>query len=308
MSNVVTPPQTTNFRMAGDDAPTPTYLLGPVGTRYRYCLNIMYDALADGMGYAISAGMPSQAPLDALAYAGQDRLIVQGPSETVTSYIARLQQWLDLWRHAGTSTGIMLALLSVALPAQPEIRTVQSTGDGVYSQWDTYAGGVAPFPPGSSIPTPPYRQLVTYNWEWDQLSQPYYAPRIYWRQWAIIYSIAGSPWPTPTKTWGSFTWGDGTCYGWGGTAAQAAALSAQAGAFRSAGVWVPWVIVSYDATMFDPALAFGSSKLPDGHWGFYGKVTSDPTYGSVYVSARPAATTCTIISPPPPQSGPIGLG
>ena len=325
MSNLPSP-STSAFRDLGDSI-SPSWLLGPVGSRYRYSMSVMYDTLADGMGYAIRAGLPEYAPPDALPYFAQDRLIIQGPSEPAASYIQRLVQWLDLWRHAGSSMSIMLAALGYVSPATPEVLMVQSAKDGSVTSWQTYQAGVEPFPRGQTNPTPPATQTIApANWAWDGLSQPYYAPWMRWRSWLVIFSLSGTPWPAPTKTWatgGSFTlsvvsdpvygtkyvnggtpgsagantfsWGDGTCWGWGGTVAQAAGLTAIARQWKSGGTWIPWIIVSYDATMFDQSQAFGSSKLPDGHWGYWGKVVSDATWGSVYVPARPAATTCSFV-------------
>lgn len=102
-----------------------------------------------------------------------------------------------------------------------------------------------------------------------------------------------------------FEWGDGTCWDWAGdgpgvsyqpAAGEASAFTAIAKQYKAANVWIPYVIVSYDATMFDPTQAFGSSKLPDGTWGTVAKVVTDSTWGSLYEASFPPGATCSFIA------------
>lgn len=312
-SNVIVPAPSTTFRDLATNPPPagicPTFLLGPVGQKYMYTCSVLYDALADGAGYAVRARFPQYAPEDALQWLAADRQIVRGPNESASHYVPRLIQWLDLWRHAGENLAIMLAVLGAVSPATPQVRMVQTSGETsvlwTRSQWDTYAAGADPFPPGQTDPTPPYRQYEQTsppvgphlgNWYWDSALDPFYAPWMRWRAWLIVYSLSGSPWAAPTATWGGGAkWGDGTCWGWAGTNADAVTLTEVVRQWKSAHCWVPWILITYDVTMFDPTQTFGSSKLPDGTWGHWGKVVSDPTYGSVYVAARPSASTVSFL-------------
>jgi hypothetical protein len=342
-SNVQVPAPTSNFRIIATSPPPngicPTYLAGPVGSRYLYSMAIIYDGLNDAAGYAVRARFPNYAPSDAYPWLAQDRQIFQGATETSTSYVARMIQWLDLWRHSGSSTGVLLGVLATMSPNMPQVLAVSSTGAGEYSSWDTYAAGVSPFPAGQTNPTPPAHYLAaTANFDWDGSSQPYYYPWVRWRKWVVIFSISGSPWPAPTATWASggslnvavvndatygtkyqnqspasaggtsCNWGDGTCWGWAGTAAQASALSQAVGTWKSAGCWYPWIVVTYDATTFDQSQAFGSAKLPNGLWGYNGRIVSDSTYGTKYLSARYPSSTATFIAGPVEAPGVLGLG
>lgn len=348
MSNaqIQIPAPTTTFRDLVTNVPpvgiVPTFLNGPVGSRYMYSMAIIYDALIDAAGYAIRAGLPHYAPSDALTWIGQDRLIFQGPNEPTASYIARLVQWLDLWRHAGTSTALLLAMRGAVAPLLPEVVAVASSGDSKYSRWDTYLKNVNPFPAGQTDPTPPdgYVRTPLANWDWDGAVLPFYFPWMYWRKWVILFSPPGdpqSPFAVPTKTWASggslnvsvvadaqfgslyenlspaspggtsFNWGDGTCWGWAGTAAQAGGLTTVITEWKSAGAWVPWILVSYDSTYFQqtnpPAV-----KNPDGTWGYWGVVSADATYGQVYQASRPACSTCTFIVGSQDGGGVLGQG
>lgn len=319
------------------------------GSRIGFSCIVSFDALLDAGGYAVLAGLPSRAPTDAYYWLGQDRQIFQGPNESNSGYVARLIQWLDLWRHAGSSTGIMLAMLGYMSPKQPKILTVQSAGDGSLSAWDTYQENSSPLPPGATNPTPPwhfvYAQGVHFtsgNWEWDRFSQPYYYPWMSWRKWIVIFSPPGdanSPWVAPTATWSpasgsvttsvvsdpvfgtvyqgsggsgtnatEFDWDQGACWDWAGNTQDAQSLTLLARTWKSAGCWIPWIIVTYDATMFDQSQSFGSSKLPDGYWGYWGKVVTSATYGTIYTAARPASSTCSFISGTADGGGVLGVG
>lgn len=325
MSNGLVVPLSTNFRNLGDSI-SPTWLLGPIGQAYRYSMAILWDALADAGAYAIRAGLPHYAPSDAFTWIGQDRQIAQGFAETSTSYQNRLVQWLDLWRHAGSNMGVLLAVLGYCAPSTPKVTMVQSGRTGFTSIWDSYAAGANPFPPGQTNPTPPAHLFTSANWRWDSLTQPFYAPWMWWRAWLIIDSSSGAPFSAPSKVWASgassvvnvvvdatygtkyvnassasagvntCTWGDGTCWGWGGTNAQAKSLTALATQWKSAGCWIPWIIVSWDATQFDQTQAFGSNFVPNGKWGYWGNVVADGTYGTKYQSARYACSTASFIT------------
>lgn len=286
MSLLNVPPVTTVHRDA-NDTNSPAYLLGPFGMRYRYSMSVLWDALADGMAFAVFARFPSTAPPDAFGYLSADRLMLQGFAESQASYEGRLVQWLDLWGFAGLPTGILLEELGYVLPVQPQIRTVDNHG-----QWNTYAASTTPLAaPPASMPTPPNLTTAAFNFRWDSVSWPTAYAELWSRLWLVLYSLSGSPWAAPSAVYGTgHAYGDGTCWGWAGTNAQAAALTALARRWRAGHVKIPFVIVSYDSTMFDPTLSFGSAKLPDGTWGFWSKVSSNQ-----YVPSRPAATTCSFL-------------
>ena len=279
-------PVTTNFRDLSDTI-SPSYLLGPNGKRYRYSMSVMYDTLADAASFAVLARYPSKAPIDAFVWLAADRQIVQGFAESQASYIGRLQQSKDTWGFAGTPTGILLEMLGYLTPVQPKVLTVDNLG-----QWWTYTAGTVPMgPPPASMPTPPTQTVAAFNWQWDSVSwNPAYV-ELWARTWVVIFSTSSSPWAAPSATYGGGArYGDGTCYGWSGTNAQAAGLSKLARLMAAGHVRIPFVIVSYDGTMFDSTQAFGSAKLPDGNWGRWSKVVNHQA-----VPARPAATTCSFV-------------
>jgi hypothetical protein len=203
----------------------------------------------------------------------------------------------------------------------------------------TYPAG---YPTGFVNVPAPTPSLAQGNWRWDSAGQPFWYVRpAWWRLWPILYSQAG-PFTAPTATWAphtgtitvgvtgasgghpsfysgtggagsagtEFAWDDGTCWDWAGTskalsAGQATAITSIAKQWKGANVWVVYMIVSYDATMFDPAQAFGSAKLPDGTWGTWAKVTAaTATVPSYYSASRPGSNVCSFL----PGSGEAGVG
>jgi hypothetical protein len=204
----------------------------------------------------------------------------------------------------------------------------------------------AGYPAGFVNVPAPTASLALGNWRWDSLSQPYAYGKRWWRLWPIMYSPGSAPFAAPSATWApntgtitvgvtgasgghpsfysgtggsgssgtQFNWDDGTCWDWAGTSkalsrAESSAITSIATQWKAANVWVVYMIVSYDSTMFDPAQAFGSAKLPDGTWGSWAKVTAATAPGATgvpafYAASRPASTTASFLM----GSGEAGVG
>lgn len=254
---------------------TPTWLNGPIGAKYLYSMAVIYDALSDAASYAVRARFPQLAPSDALSWIGQDRQIDRGFQESEVSYVARLLLWLDLWRTAGNAKSMLLAMLGFVTPDEIAVRVVSDS-----SAWDSYPSGTNVLTAGN----PTHLLASPTNWRWDSVADPFQTGIEWWRVWVILYPDSGL-W-TQGKAWAAFTWGDGTCFGFSGTVDQSSSLSSLAQKWRSAHAWVVYVILAFDSTLFDPSLSFGSSKLPDGNWGHWGKVASSGGFSRVYVPAR----------------------
>jgi hypothetical protein len=240
---------------------SPTWLQDGTAEKYLYNFGLAADAILEKLNQGMKLHMPGYGDPSALPLVGNDRLIPQGQNESNASSAGRLKGALDAWRLAGTATSILRQILGSVSPATPTVRTVTNS-----SIWDTIIAG-------ASSALPPSHFQSGLNWFWDFL--PYW-----WRAWVIVYSIGGSPWPTPTATYaGGAHYGDGTCWNWAGGVGAAQTLTAILKLWKPAHAWVPFILVAYDATLFDPAQPFGSSKLPDGHYTNWSKV--------VTISGRP---------------------
>ncbi len=276
MSN--TPPSTSNFRdYVQDPTQVPTWLRGPIGSRILYSIAAQFDALVDACAYAIRARFPATAPPDAFPWLTSDRQIDQGFQEPLSGFVVRLVMWLDLWRLAGSSYGVLLALLGYVAPDQISMETVSNTG-----AWDFYAANAGASPPQDGLQSdyfvPPVHTLVGGQWNWD--NNPWW----WWRFWVVLYPDSGL-WNQGT-TWGSFKWGDGTMWGLGGPGASvntAPNLIALIKKWKTAGAFVPTIILAFDSSWF--LVTSPSGKLPDGTWGNWWKVV---VVGgrNVYVASR----------------------
>jgi len=229
---------------------SPTFLQGYFGSRYMFCMAIMYDALADAASLAVRARFPDCAPDDALPYLAQDRQIDRGPNEPRDSYDQRLIQWLDLWRHAGSQPAILQALSSYFLPSTTTVETVNDTTTDDLTAWDVSVAGAQP--PTHYLDSPG-------NWDWD-------GQRVPGRSWVIVYN---GPW-AQTQTWGDGSvWGDDNVLM---TSEEGGALRGLVAKWKAAGNSVPWIIIAFDPSWFVPTLPPGSPLLPDGQWGPWYKV------------------------------------
>lgn len=293
----------------------PTWLQGPVGQSILLSMAIQYDGLASAAEAAIYAGLPGVAPTDALPWACADRQIDPGPNESTTHLEGRLGQWLVRSRYYGTPTGIMLALLGYTDPSYPIIRTVSSNFPSASTTsttiWNTYSAGIDPYSTGAFLPTPPVQTLKTpANWNWDGLSDPWIGVPGWWRFWVIVQSLGGVPWSAYTATFGGGVhFGDGTAIGWTGSQNDRQSLQNFTKKWRAAHNTVPSIIVSYASTLFGLSSSFGSSTLPDGHYGHWSKIStltahvgytystgSAGGYPSVYLPATSTVTTTSTYS------------
>lgn len=232
---------------------SPTFLLGYFGSRYTFAMSILYDAVGDATSYAVRARFPATAPDDALPVLSSDRQIDRGPAEGRASFEARLVAWLDLWRVAGGAPAVLRAMGTVLLPSATTIETVNDTTEDNLTAWDVSVN--AADPPTHYLESPG-------NWDWDSLRVP-------GRAWVIFFN---GPW-AQTPTWGGGqTWGDGWCYGWDAPETTARFIRSQVAKWKAAGCSVPFIIIAFNASWFQPTLPPGDPLLPDGTWGNWSKV------------------------------------
>lgn len=257
---------------------SPPWLQDGYAEKKLYVAGLMNDLVLEKWSQGVQARRSTDCDPTALPLIGDDRVMPQGPNEPVANYRLRLQRAFETWKIAGSARSIMGQVLAYVLPSTPMVRVVKNALIGLFSQrniWDTYVAG--------SDPTqPPAHQLTDYHFDWDGLTR---AAAVRWRVWLIIYSLAGSPWPTEG------TWGDGDLWGdfsksWGiGTPATTFdAIRALLKQWRSAGSWfIPagGIIVAFNGSEFDPDHTSGGGVNPDGTWLHFGKDVA-----GTYVPAR----------------------
>ena len=189
-------------------------------------------------------------------------------------------QWWRMWVVLYSTGGTPWAAPSLTWSPATGSVTVAVTADATYGSYYTGSGGSGTsatdfdWDGGSTVPSGWPGSFVAVQ------NDSYYGTH--------YVGVGGPPATYTTPAWD-----------WAGSVQQAADIVTQCNKWRRGGCWIPNVIVSYDSTMFDPTQSFGSSKLPDGTWGHWGKVASDATYGSYYAAARPVSSTCSILNGTP---------
>jgi hypothetical protein len=255
---------------------SPSWLRGPIGSRFMYSMAVQLDAAADGIAYAVLARFPTKAPADAMPWIANDRQIEQGFQESQADWTARLTQWLDRWAHAGSPWGVLMAVRGWVAPDPCAVLTVNNRG-----VFDSYAQG-APCDPAH----PPTHTPTFNGWVWDALSGLRLWGFTPWRMWVVLYPGA-STWTQTSQVWGDGSrWGNGAVYGVTGgsaTASQLQGLRATVKKWKRSRTWVPWIILSWDPAAFLP----GASVTPAAEYGTWSMVVSTGVVGRTrYVRSR----------------------
>ncbi len=254
---------------------------GGVGERLLYCFGLGQDGLIEKIDEGMLAHLPPFGDPSALPLLGVDWQIPQGVSEPNNIYALRLQGAPSSWQRAGNAWSVLSALVSSLYPNSVYAACVTDS-----DSWDVFAAG-------ASVSTPPTHTQPNNPkvWDWDALSAPYQGTTAvgtsiaWWRTWVIL--CAPGLWSRAPVS-GAAGLVSGQCpssCGWSGTQAQAQAIVSLVTQLKGAGAWVPFVIISFDTTWFQPTS--GTSKLPDGH---YGRTEKASTASGTYLSGTYAGT------------------
>jgi hypothetical protein len=155
------------------------------------------------------------------------------------------------------------------------------------SSWDTYAAGQDP----KTAPVHVYQAVggvVGANWDWDSVSQVLGS----WGSWGafmVLFAVAPNDFAKPA------TWliGDprplsilGGTVGTNLDPKVMPSIAAIAGQFKAASTWIRWIIISFDATLFDPGAPDGGGVNPDGTFGWWHKLVAGNWVASRFSDAR----------------------
>ena len=274
-------PTTTTFRDMAY-ALSPAWLRGWAGSRFMYSMAVELDAIGDGVAYAVRARFPNLAPSDAPPFIASDRQIVQGFSETTSSWLGRTVEWLDRHAHRGSPWGFLMAIRACFSPDTSAVACITNR-----NTWDSYAAGNL----GDLVDVPPTHAYVSPHgdfFDWDSASgfQLRNTKAGSCRMWVVIYPDAALAAKT-TQVWGDGSkWGTGAAWGVKTmTPTQTLALRAAVGLWKAANTWCPTIILSWDPLGFTSSAA--STIQPDGTWGTWAKVTPTGNGGRPqYVESR----------------------
>jgi hypothetical protein len=153
------------------------------------------------------------------------------------------------------------------------------------SNWDTYAAGADTSQPPQHLYRPPIVGPLGY-WDWDSVT-PWAGCWIWQNAYFIVYSVAPNTHFTPAPAWGSgVTWGDDMAWGVSQSSKVGRSLQIIVGQWKAAQTCVRWIIVSFDATLFDPDQPVGGGINPDGRFGRWSKLSGGQYVASRFSSAR----------------------
>jgi hypothetical protein len=248
---------------------SPPWLQSIIANKLLYVPGLGVDLLCEKRDQGNLLAMPGYGDPSGLPFIGKDRNIGRGLNESVTSYAARLQQAWDDWGFAGSPRAVLRQTLTYILPSQPQALTVNDSGN-----WDNY-------PPNADTTLPPSHSLVSpTNWNWDGVEK-------WWRCFLIFFSVSPNAFCIGEGTWGDGdVWGDATkSWGLSIPASEVTSIRSILAQWKAQHAWFPYIIISFDATWFQPSLPVGDPKLPDGTWGRWGKVVTI-SGTRVYVRSR----------------------
>lgn len=242
--------------------------------------------------YAEGGPWPNASDLPVI---GRDRGIRKGKYEDPEDYAARLRAWLEAKRAAGTYPALIGALRAVLAPTPPMVRIVRGgvpTSAGVapqgyfwtlddtglrYQTWD----GVGVFWAASgAAPVPDATEAHPWDWDskfWDEDPDTVPDPS---RLWGILYApvepeltALEGPFDDGLSVFGEVSPEDGDklTIGTTATAQYVAIARAVCDDFKSAGVVVSHIIVTFEEGLFDPADTL-LDDWPDGLWRHHGKI------------------------------------
>lgn len=237
----------------------PYWLRAANSGRLGYAIVTVLDAIVEHLWEGIMERFPEFASDEGLAALGRDRRIVRGPSESVTSYRARLIGWREAWRNAGTAVGQLVQTQKFFLPSIAKMRIV--SGNSAHARWTTINPDGTREYVRSTSPT---------VWDWDG-EQPFVGPSVVrtTRWWLIIYPPAPYTTSDPAEV-PNIERSVGSTL----SVQQGIDILQIANSFRMAGA-TPWgMIVAFDPDSFNP----------DGSSDYY------PTNGKWYRTYIPGST------------------
>ena len=87
------------------------------------------------------------------------------------------------------------------------------------------------------------------------------------------WAAPGPVWGAPGARWGA-TLDPNLSMGLSIPPSEVASLRAIASTWKGQHAWVRWIMISFDATMYDPSKGLGDATLPDGTWGTWERTAS----------------------------------
>jgi hypothetical protein len=216
-----------------------------VAYRFLWSMIVPFDVMMQGIIEGTQAALPGRGTATAIPLIARARGLLQGESETVDHFVARLVAWLETYDGAGSDVQLVTQIHEY-LGNSPLVRVVDRAGNWV------------------SIAADGTISRASAAWDWDSISNPERAG--YWSDlWIIVY-----PCEWPVTGIGALVDSHELGIGHAVPRVAAQAITGLVAQWKGAHTRVRAIIWSYDATLFDPG-DMAAPGNPDGHWGRWGK-------------------------------------
>jgi len=247
-----------------------------VGFSVLYSFAALLDFVFQQAFEGFSAPWPGYGTPTALPLIGQNRGMIQGETETVAAFSARLISWLVAAENSGSSE-LLVSEIQAYIGNTPTVRVVDRSGN-----WVSIApnGAITKVAAGSAA----------WVWDWDSLSNPErnVPSRPWWSDlWIIItpseWAVTGTNLAALAAIWPQSN-GNGVGLGFAITRTAVDAISQIVSYRKGAHTYVEAIIFSFDATLFDPNTV--NSGNPNGTWGYW---AYSATRGGTLIPTRSAS-------------------
>lgn len=141
---------------------TPPWLSGYWGSALMDSIATMMDVVLTGAIDAIDCRYIRRTTIDALTYAGEDRMMGQAPGETTEEYRTRLSKARYYWSNAGTTAGLIEALSDVGLT----VIVIEGLDIGGSAKWHHFEVYITDYPSDFYTPTWTWGQTVPSTTVW----------------------------------------------------------------------------------------------------------------------------------------------
>lgn len=249
----------------------PPWLRTGYAEKYLYTLQLCSDLLIDKMNQAGKIGIPGIGDPSQIPYLANDRVLLQGPSESNANFIARLRNAFAAWKKAGSRVSILSQLQAYLQNLQPGVAAVlpEMVIVGGNSTSTTWSQVFLNTPLGGQ----PALTTVPVNFNWDG----HYLP---WRSWLVLFMAQ-----VPTGLSGS-----------SGATSTAFGTNAGTGANVN-GVWTPNVTSPINTPFVTLTGLSGLTSAQLGQWITISGSSNAGNNGVFQIGGVASSTSCVIANP-----------
>ena len=235
-----------------------------VGYKILWTMSLFCDIATQAVTEGLRAAWPGKdSRTDNTAALAYNRGLIQGETETIPAFQARLRDWLTLWETCGSDLSLAMRIHEY-VAGNPMVRVI------------TRSGRFTTVNPDGTV------SVTQGTWNWDGSVTPL-RTNAWWDCWIVIYPTLAGYYAEDVGIWSDSGSGlaSSTDLGWDHacTRVEVDALLALVKTWKGAHVNVRTIIWSKSADYYAPTPISGS---PDGTWGkWFNQSTNVPTRNQI---------------------------